>query len=37
VGGALSAAQWNQLITRIGTLPKPKLATKPSKSAIADK
>ena len=37
VGGSLSAAQWNQLITRIGTLPKPKVKTKPSKSAISDK
>ena len=37
VGGALSSAQWNQLITRIGSLPKPKVATKPSKSAVADR
>jgi hypothetical protein len=37
VGVSLSATQWDQLITRISTLPKPKVAAKPSKSAIADK
>jgi Transglycosylase SLT domain len=33
---ALSAGQWNQLLTRIGSLPQPKVATKPSSSAIRD-
>ncbi|HEX8714234.1 MAG TPA: hypothetical protein VF706_01590, partial [Solirubrobacteraceae bacterium] len=32
----LSAAQWNQLDTRIGALPAPKVATKPSSAAIKD-
>jgi Transglycosylase SLT domain len=32
----LSAAQWNQLVTRVGALPAPKVATKPSSSAIVD-
>jgi hypothetical protein len=32
----LSAAQWNQLVARVGALPAPKVATKPSSSAIAD-
>ena len=33
---ASSAAQWNQLLSRIGSLPQPKVATKPSSSAIRD-
>jgi hypothetical protein len=37
VGTALSSAQWDQLISRIGTLPKPNLKTKPSSSAIPDR
>jgi hypothetical protein len=32
----LSAAQWNQLLARIGALPRPKVATTPSSSAIRD-
>lgn len=32
----LSATQWNQLDTRIGALPAPKVATKPSSAAIKD-
>ncbi len=32
----LSSAQWNQLVSRVGALPAPKVATKPSSSAIAD-
>lgn len=32
----LSPAQWDQLITRVGALPSPKVATKPSSAAIAD-
>jgi hypothetical protein len=32
----LSATQWNQLLTRVGALPTPKVATKPSSAAIAD-
>jgi hypothetical protein len=32
----LSPAQWDQLITRVGALPSPKVATKPSIAAIAD-
>jgi soluble lytic murein transglycosylase-like protein len=32
----LSSAQWNQLVGRIGALPAPKVAAKPSKSAIKD-
>lgn len=32
----LSTAQWNQLVTRIGALPAPKVAAKPSPSAIKD-
>ncbi len=32
----MSASQWNQLMTRIAALPAPRVATKPSASAIAD-
>jgi outer membrane biosynthesis protein TonB len=32
----LSAAQWNQLMERVGTLPMPTLSTKPSSSAVPD-
>jgi Transglycosylase SLT domain len=32
----LSAPQWNQLMTRVGTLPMPTLATKPSSQAVPD-
>jgi hypothetical protein len=32
----LSTTQWNQLLTRVGALPTPKVATKPSSAAIAD-
>ena len=32
----LSPAQWDQLITRVGALPSPKVAAKPSSAAIAD-
>lgn len=32
----LSPAQWNQLMGRVGTLPMPTIATKPSSSAIPD-
>jgi len=35
-GGALSSAEWDQLITRIASLPAPTVAVKPSSSAIAD-
>ena len=34
VGGQLTPAQWDQLITRIAGLPAPKVAVKPSASAI---
>jgi hypothetical protein len=33
---ALSTGQWNQLLARIGSLPQPKVATKPTSSAIRD-
>jgi soluble lytic murein transglycosylase-like protein len=33
---ALSVEQWNQLLSRVGALPTPKVATKPSSSAISD-
>jgi hypothetical protein len=33
---ALSAAQWNQLMTRVATLPVPTVATKPSSAAVTD-
>jgi soluble lytic murein transglycosylase-like protein len=32
----LSTTQWNQLVARIGSLPAPKVAAKPSSSAIKD-
>jgi soluble lytic murein transglycosylase-like protein len=32
----LSATQWNQLMTRVGTLPVPTVATKPSSQAVPD-
>ncbi|HEV2975251.1 MAG TPA: lytic murein transglycosylase [Solirubrobacteraceae bacterium] len=32
----LSSTQWNQLVSRIGSLPAPKVTTKPSGSAIKD-
>jgi soluble lytic murein transglycosylase-like protein len=32
----LSAAQWNQLMERVGTLPMPTVRTKPSASAVPD-
>ncbi len=32
----LSTTQWSQLVTRIGALPTPKVAAKPSSSAIKD-
>ena len=32
----LSTTQWNQLVTRIGALPAPKVAAKPNSSAIKD-
>jgi hypothetical protein len=36
VGGQLTPAQWDQLITRIAALPAPTVAVKPSSSAIRD-
>jgi Transglycosylase SLT domain len=36
LSGDLSAAQWNQLIGRIGALPRPVVAKKPTASAIRD-
>jgi hypothetical protein len=36
LGGQLTPAQWDQLITRIAALPAPKVAVKPSASAIRD-
>lgn len=33
---ALSAAQWNQLMARVGALPIPAIRTKPSSAAVAD-
>ena len=33
---ALSVEQWNQLVTRVAGLPTPKVATKPSSSAVVD-
>jgi hypothetical protein len=36
VTSALSAAQWNQLMTRVATLPVPTVATKPSSAAVTD-
>ncbi len=37
VSGALSSAQWEQLIARAGSLPKPTIKSSPSSSAIPDK
>jgi hypothetical protein len=34
VGGQLTPAQWDQLMTRVAALPAPKVAVKPSSSAI---
>jgi hypothetical protein len=36
VGGELSAAQWEQLVARVGALPAPTVSTTPSSSAIPD-
>ena len=36
VSSDLSSTQWNQLVTRIGALPAPKVAAKPSTAAIKD-
>jgi membrane-bound lytic murein transglycosylase B len=36
ISGELTAAQWDQLITRIAVLPAPKVAVKPSSAAIPD-
>jgi soluble lytic murein transglycosylase-like protein len=36
VPSVLSTTQWSQLVARIGALPAPKVATKPSNAAIAD-
>jgi membrane-bound lytic murein transglycosylase B len=36
VPSALSSTQWNQLVTRIGALPTPKVAAKPTSAAIKD-
>jgi len=33
---ALSASQWNQLMQRVGALPAPVIASKPSSAAIPD-
>jgi len=35
-GGSLTPVEWDQLITRIASLPAPTVAVKPSSSAIAD-
>jgi hypothetical protein len=35
-GGGLTPTEWDQLITRIASLPAPTVAVKPSSSAIAD-
>ena len=34
--GALSLAQWNELLARIGSLPAPTVAAKPTSAAIRD-
>jgi hypothetical protein len=34
--GELSSAQWEQLVARIGSLPAPNVATKPSSAAVPD-
>ena len=36
VSGALSLTQWNELLARIGSLPAPTVAAKPSSAAIRD-
>jgi hypothetical protein len=36
VPSALSTTQWNQLVTRIGSLPAPKVAAKRTSSAVPD-
>jgi hypothetical protein len=36
VGGELSSAQWEALVTRVGALPSPALVSSPSSAAIAD-
>jgi len=36
VGGTLNPAQWNELFVRIGALPAPAVAAKPSSGAIRD-
>jgi membrane-bound lytic murein transglycosylase B len=35
-GGSLNLTQWNELLTRIGAIPAPKLAPKPTSAAIRD-
>ena len=35
-GTSLSLTQWNELLTRIGAIPAPKLAAKPTSAAIRD-
>jgi hypothetical protein len=37
IGGELTPAQWDQLITRIAALPAPTVAAKPSTAAIRDR
>jgi soluble lytic murein transglycosylase-like protein len=34
--GSLSATQWDQLVTRVGALPAPTVASKPSSAAVPD-
>ena len=33
---SLTAEQWTQLITRVGTIPAPKVHTKPTPAAVPD-
>jgi membrane-bound lytic murein transglycosylase B len=35
-GASLSLTQWNELLTRVGAIPAPKLAAKPTSAAIRD-
>ena len=35
-GGSLSLTQWNELLARVGAIPAPKLAAKPTSAAIRD-
>ncbi len=35
-GGSLTLTQWNELLTRVGAIPAPKLAAKPTSAAIRD-